>query len=95
MPNLLEAPVRWWKCPSCGQADRTQKAEVHTQFHNCPALGGLNLPLVEVPSLDEKPAARQVKVMSEYGYGTAAVSTERKDGSNDLTVFPQPATLTH
>ena len=28
--------------------DRTQQTGVHTQFHNCPANGGLSLPFVEV-----------------------------------------------
>jgi hypothetical protein len=81
---ILEAPVRFWKCPSCGITDRTQKAEVHTQFHNCPALGGVSIPLVEVHDIDDDPRARQIAVQG-------AIRTERMDGSNDLTVFPRPA----
>ena len=84
MSVLLDAPVRWWKCPSCRKEDRTQKAEVHTQFHDCPALGGLNIPLVEVHDLDDKVKARQLAT-------EGAVRTERMDGSNDCTVFPNPA----
>jgi len=90
-PLLIDAPIRFWKCPSCGKVDRTQKAEVHTQFHDCPALGGLNVPLVEVADPDDKVKARQVPKMSEYGYDTASVVTERMDGSNDCTVFPGAA----
>ena len=90
-PLVLDAPVRFWKCPSCQTVDRTQKAEVHTQFHDCPALGGISIPLVEVTDPDEKPKARQLAVQSEYGYERAAVLTERMDGSNDCTVLPNPA----
>jgi hypothetical protein len=84
---LLDAPVRFWKCPSCGIADRTQQAEVHTQFHDCPAFGGASLPLVEVHDPDDRPRARQIAV-------DGAVRTERLDGSNDCTVFPAPAVAT-
>jgi hypothetical protein len=91
---ILEAPVRFWKCPSCGITDKTQRPDVHTQFHPCPALGNVTIPLVEIPKLDDRPKARQVVVQSEYGYERAAVRTERLDGSNDVTVFPQPAVAT-
>lgn len=92
-PLVLDAPVRFWKCPSCSLTDRTQKAEVHVQFHDCEALGGLNIPLVEVADPDDKPRARQVAKQSEYGPRTASIVTERMDGSNDTTVFPQPALI--
>jgi hypothetical protein len=91
---LLDAPTRYWRCPSCPTVDQTQRSDVHTQFHDCPALGGLNIPLVEVRSPDDAPKARQRSVQSEYGHETAAVLTERMDGSNDCTVFPQPARMT-
>ena len=91
MVVLLEAPVRYWKCPSCGCSAQTQRAEVHTEFHNCPAIGGVGLPLVEVHDVDDKPKGRQIIVPSEYGPGNAAVRTERLDGSNDVTVFPPTA----
>ncbi len=90
-PIVLDTPIRFWKCPSCGTTDRTQRAEAHTQFHPCPSLGSVVIPLVEVHDIDDRPAARQVVVQSEFGYESAAIRTERIDGSNDLTVFPQPA----
>jgi hypothetical protein len=89
MTELLDAPIRFWRCPSCGIVDRTQQSGIHTQFHDCPAMGGLNIPLIEVSDPDEAPRARQVAVPSEHG--TASIITERMDGSNDVTVFPQPA----
>lgn len=93
MEHLLEAPIRLWKCPSCLVTDRTQRADVHTQFHNCAALNGVSIPMAEVLSLDDAPAARQVTVDREDGPGIASVRTERSDGSNDVTVFAQPATV--
>jgi hypothetical protein len=89
--HLLEAPIRFWKCPSCRLTDRTQRADVHTQFHPCPALGNVAIPLVEVQDPDAKVRARQIVVPSAVGPGNAAVRTERLDGSNDTTVFPRPA----
>lgn len=91
MSVILEGPVRFWKCPSCQATDRTQRSDAHTQFHNCPAIGGAAIPLVEVHDVDDKPRGRQLVVPSEYGPGTASVRTERIDGSNDVTVFPLPA----
>lgn len=89
--HLLEPPVRYWKCPSCLLTDRTQRSDVHTQFHNCPAIGGACIPLVEVHDVDDKPDGRQLIVQSETGPGMASVRTERGDGSNDVTVFARPA----
>lgn len=93
MTLLLEPTVRWWKCPSCGTADQTQRSDAHTQFHNCPALGGMGVPFVEVTSPDADPNGRHVIVEREDYVGDsgadriASVRTERGDGSNDCTVF--------
>ena len=89
-PVIFEAPVRYGKCPSCLTVDIIPP-DTTTHFHNCPALGDISIPLVEVADPDDKPRARQVQVQSEYGYDTASVLTERMDGSNDCTVFPNAA----
>jgi hypothetical protein len=95
---VLEPPVRYWKCPSCLLVDRTQRSDVHTQFHNCPALGNVAIPLIEVSDPDAKPQGRHVVVQREDYAGssdpTAAISTERPDGSNDITVLAETATVT-
>jgi hypothetical protein len=95
--KLLDAPVRWWHCPSCGLRDRTQQAGVHTQFHPCPAIGGVNLPMVETRTPDADADARQRIVMREdYARSAnpvAAVHTERGDGSNDVTVLAPAASV--
>ena len=93
MHVLLEAPVRWWRCPSCLTTDRTQRADVHTQFHPCPALNNANIPLIEVSDHDANPDGRQLVVNREDGPGIASIRTERGDGSNDCTVFAQTATV--
>ncbi len=90
---LLSAPIRNWKCPSCLTVDQTQRSDVHTQFHNCPALNGASIPMVEVNDLDAKVQARQVEVAREDGPGISAIRTERSDGSNDCTVFADTATI--
>jgi hypothetical protein len=97
----LDLPVRWWHCPSCGLRDRTQQAGVHTQFHACPAIGGVNLPMCEATGPDVAADARHTLVMRDDYIGNsniglvapvAAVRTERGDGSNDVTVFAPTAT---
>jgi hypothetical protein len=94
---LLGTPVRWWKCPSCDVVDRTERNDVHTQFHPCRALNGANIPLIEVGSPDDKPNGRQVVVAREDYVGAnspvASIRTERGDGSNDCTVFAPMATV--
>lgn len=95
---LLEPPVRYWACPSCGLQDRTQQAGPHTQYHPCPALRGFNAPLVEVLNPGDRPGARHRLVEREDYAGDpaigryAALRTERPDGSNDVTVFAPTAT---
>jgi hypothetical protein len=97
-PIVLDAPVRWWHCPACDLRDRTQQAGVHTQFHNCAALGGIGIPLIEVPSYDARADGRQRPVESEdyiggNGQPITAVRTERGDGSNDCTVLAPTASI--
>ena len=82
-PLVLEAPIRYGKCPSCLFVDAIPP-DTTTHFHNCPALGDISIPLVEITDPDDKVKARQLVV-------EGAVRTERMDGSNDVTVFPNPA----
>jgi hypothetical protein len=85
----LQPPVRLWACPACPATDRTEKSEPHTQFHNCPANGGLGIPLVVISTPGETPDARHVPVLGANGAITS-IRTERGDGSNDCTVFLGP-----
>jgi hypothetical protein len=87
----LDVPVRDWHCPTCDYRDRTQEAAVHTRFHNCPAMGGLGLPMVEVRGVDGRADARAVVNLVEDGPDLASVSTEHGSGRVDCTVFPETA----
>lgn len=95
--TLLKPPVHNWACPSCGGTDRTQRAEPHTQMHECKALRGLTVPYVEVYKLDDKPDGQHRVLMREDYVGdsgmpaTMAVQTDHGDGSNDRTVFAPTA----
>lgn len=97
--HLLQPPVRYWACPSCGTRDRTQNAPVEgigyvQQFHPCPAFSNASIPLIEVPTPDAKPDGRQVAVLREDDGTVASIRTEHGDGSNACTVFAPTATLT-
>lgn len=93
----LQPVERWWHCPSCALVDRTERADVHTQMHACPALGGIVIPLCRVSGPDANPDARHVLVLREDYVGrsgaspVAAIRTERADGSNDCTVLAPAA----
>ena len=92
---------REWDCPNCETADVTERADVHTQMHHCPGMGGLALPLVEVArrpggkrSVRVSPVVRQDYVGKEKGLvyndegqPIMAAVTEYGDGSNDVAVF--------
>lgn len=91
MTYLLAAPVRNWRCPACGLGDRTQKHEPHTQMHPCPALGHLNIPLIEVHDMDDRPDGLQVLVSREDNGLVGAVRTEHGDGRVDCTVLAPTA----
>lgn len=95
--EILVPPIHYWSCPSCGLQDRTQRSDVHTQMHNCPAIGNIAIPLVEVARPDAKVDARHVLVNRDDYAGDAnpltAIRTERGDGSNDVTVMAEVAQI--
>lgn len=82
----LDPPIRHWHCPACDTRDQTQKTEIHTQFHNCPANGGLGIPLVEVPSPDDTADARHIAQLGDKGVVTS-IGTHHGSGRVDRTVF--------
>jgi hypothetical protein len=60
-------------------------------MHQCVAIGGISIPLIEVPNAEAAPDGRHVVVKRE-DYGTDAervssIRTERGDGSNDTTIL--------
>lgn len=87
-----------WDCPRCTELAVTTEARPHTRFHNCPGMGGLTAPLVQVDpnrgSVNVKPVVREDYVgkekgltYDEQGRPIMAVVTEYDDGSNDTAVF--------
>lgn len=94
---ILDLPVKFWSCPSCGISERVQQAGVYTRMHPCPAVGGVTVPLVEVATLDAKPDAVHRIVEREDYIGdssasrVAAIRTDHGDGSNDCTVLAPTA----
>ena len=100
---LLDAPIRWWRCPSCDVTSRTQRNDVHVQYHDCAAMNGLTMPLIETRDWDDKPDGVQRAVEREDYVGdeilnplagtTMAVRTERADGSWDQTVYAATANV--
>lgn len=105
---LLQRPVTYWMCPSCGRRHQTTELRVHSSLHECPALGGVIAPFIEVTGEDD-PALKSVrhKVIEredyvgeetgvfhdEHGKAVMAVHTERADGSHDTHVFAPVASL--
>ncbi len=90
----LEAPVRYWACPSCGTRDMTQEAQPHTRMHHCGKLG-LVAPMVEVPRPDDKVDAKhEVHMRDDYtgqNDPVQSVRTHHADGRQDVNVFPMAA----
>jgi hypothetical protein len=100
MAVLLTPVVRYWRCPSCDLTVRIERSDIYTQFHPCPALDNVNLPLVEIQNPDDKPDGRHRLIEREdYAHDPtigrfASISTDHGDGSNDLAVLAPTARLT-
>ena len=95
MNVILNPPTTWWKCPSCQAIDSTNRADVHSRMHSCPAFNNVTLPMEQVSSPDSPTVSRHREIEredyigDEVGVGrTMSISTDRPDGSNDLVVFP-------
>lgn len=100
MSVILTPPKTWWKCPSCQTTDVTERADVHSRMHSCPAFNGVTLPMEQVLSPDSQTTSRHRKIEredyigDEVGVGrTMSISTDRPDGSNDLVVFAPTAAI--
>ena len=98
MTVILEAPVRDWYCPNCGQTDQTREVRPHTRFHTCPKLRGLTAPMlpagtkakVVAVEREDYVGAEQVRT-NDAGRPIMAVRTEYDDGRNDVAVFAPTA----
>lgn len=100
---------RWWECPSCHHQTRTTQGGIITPMHRCPAMSGLEVPLVQVlhnggiragdvrhvaVERDDMIGAERGVLVDGRGRAIQAVRTERRDGTNDVHVFAPVATAT-
>ena len=97
--TVILNPQTWWKCPSCLATDVTLRTDPHTQMHSCPAFRGVTLPMERVlrpysqTVSRHREIERQDYIGNEVGVGRVmSISTDRPDGSNDLTVLAPTAT---
>jgi hypothetical protein len=88
---------RRWVCPACFTTDLTLRADVHTQFHRCPGLGGIEAPMVEegtrckIERLDrEDYVGGDLVQRGPDGRPLFAVRVTRDDGT-DMAVFAPTA----
>jgi hypothetical protein len=94
--GLLELREQLWDCPKCSGVDRTVRADVHSRFHSCPALGGLTAPMVpRGVKADMRVHERQDYVGTEDvpyvdGRPVSSVEIVRNDG-NDVAVYAPTA----
>jgi hypothetical protein len=99
MVHLLDAPIRYWRCPSCQTIDSTRQTGHYSRMHSCPGLGNITVPLVEVATPDTEPDARHVFVEREdYAINPdvnriAAISTRHGSGRIDCTVLAPTARM--
>lgn len=96
-PHILDVKPTYWACTDCPERLTTHNPEPHTPLHPCLSerMKGLSVPFQEVPSETAEPTGRQRIVMRDDKPDTiSSVITDRPDGSNDATVFPETATIT-
>lgn len=84
-PTMIDAPVRHWACPACPVTDRTQRPDVHQQYHNCAGTGNLSLPLVEIHEPGAPADATHIpKLVPDKDGNPALVSVGTHHGPNSV-----------
>ena len=91
---------RHWTCPNCDLTAVTNRADVHTQVHQCAGLSGLVAPMLEVGThakveavLRDDYIGDEIVTLDANGRPVMSVVTTRDDG-NDVQVFAPTASLT-
>ena len=101
MIPVLLPPVREWYCPNCGTTAQTNEARPHTQYHHCPKLRYVAIPLTSMPSVgtaakielrqpEDYIGAQLVQFDGERRPIQSVVTT--RDNGNDVAVYPPTAT---
>lgn len=97
-PVLLEPPEHHWMCPSCPREDVTRELQPHTRMHDCPAMGGLSVPMLPAGARARLVAVEREDYIGDElvrldnrGRPVMAVVTEHADGRQDAAVFAPTA----
>lgn len=85
-----------WECPNCDQTAVTREARPHTEFHSCPGIGLLSVPMVpagtrcKVEALDRDDYVGRdvVQTIPETGRPVMAVRITRDDGEDRAVYAP-------
>lgn len=101
MRTPVLTPVRRWHCPNCGKETVTRVSKVHTQFHPCPRLRGVDIPMVEAGvkakvellEWEDYIGKEKVQLDPERGRPIRSVVTTRDNGQ-DVAVYAPTASIT-
>lgn len=99
LPILLRE--QRWECPNCDVTALTRRADVHTEFHRCRGLAGLDAPMVPAGTCCKVEAVERgdyingdaVQLAPGTGRPVMAAVTTRDDGQ-DVVVYAPCATAT-
>lgn len=99
---ILEPPEHRWHCPACGDRTVTRRADVHTQFHQCPALRGVLAPYLPesvtgVLRVNEREDYVRDEIVQTDADGRPAMSVTvtREDGEDCFILAPTARGLVH
>lgn len=98
MATPLIASETKWECPNCTTTAVTRRADIHTEFHDCPGMKGLTAPMVPKGTRCKVEAHEREDFIGDElvrldGDGRPIMNliTTRDDGQ-DCTVFAPTAT---
>lgn len=96
---ILKPKPRLWECPNCDTTAVKVAPLNHQEFHNCPGMAGLSIPMVEhgvkakVTSNErEDYVGKEIVTTNEDNRPIMNVTIEREDG-NDCFVYAPTATV--
>lgn len=97
---VIVQPIHEWHCPACGKTSQTRAVQTHTQFHPCPKLRGVDVPMLPIGT---KAKLELVEWQDYVGRERVQVDPERRrpiqslvttrDHGQDVAVYAPTATL--
>jgi hypothetical protein len=95
--GVLLEPEHRWECPNCTMTAVTRRADVHTEFHRCAGLAGLDAPMVPAGQRCSVVAVERADYVGgelvttdDNGRPVMAVVTTRDEGQ-DVAVYAPTA----